>query len=655
LTKLALAMLCLASVTGSGCQEDADFDLDTVPAAAVGAHPRNTAPARSEARAASGGAIISSGTVMLGINPEGHLIVPGEVLSSGRLGTDEVGLRYLDAGGVQWESLATGCRCEGWGVADAATGVEGHATQDWDGVQGVTVVHFESDSAAGTALSVARVGDVFEVTHAFRPAGEHMYEISVTITNVSAEPVADLRYTRGMDWDVPPNTFSEYVTIQGTASTAAVLHASDDSFASLDPLTPYTQVWFTGDAIDQGPGDHGAHFDFGFGALAPGGSHRFRLFYGAAPDESEALAALAEAGAEVYSLGQSNWDGAGDPTDPLGSPEGLYGRETGQPVTFAFGYAPEIALGADTGAGLESESPTSPGAGLAFYVGALGSGRDLRECSASQQPCRIADSDGWDVLHSPEAGRQRRVPSSDRCELDWETASGLDPDRVYGYWRLHGPDDVLPASSARRPITARQRAEARDYGVEQAQALLAQAERYSALIAGNTLFASLEGAGGWYPCPDAGATGGCGGAGELNQLVLSAFLQTIRDAGFVPGVHAGTATWLASFDRELVPQDDAGERIDFVLWAAACGASCSLVDDPAAARAARACALDGVLGGARAVIWQYAAADECPGTTSVSLDLSGQEPASGFVPVPAEVSFRPCGAEAGGDGACEPW
>ena len=643
---LALSTLCLASVTSSGCQDD----FEAISAATVVAHPRNAAP--GEVRTASGGAIISSGTVMLGLNPEGHLIVPGEVLSSGKFGTVDVGLRYLDIGGVQWESLATGCLCEGWGVADAATGVTGHAARDWDGVQNVTVVRFAHDSASGTALSVVRVGDVFEVSHAFRPAGDHLYEIGVTITNISAEPVADLRYTRGMDWDVPPNTFSEYVTIQGTARSPAVLHASDDSFASVDPLTRFSQVWFTGDAIDQGPGDHGAHFDFGFGALAPGGSHRFRLFYGAAPDEPAALAALAEVSAEVYSLGQSNWNGTTDPTDPMGAPEGAYGRETGQPVTFMFGYTPEVALGGDTRATLDCPAQAAPEPDLSFYLGALGSGRDLDGCEV-HEPCRIADRHGWDIRYPLEPGQRRRVPPSRRCALDWESAASLDPGRVYGYWLLHGPDDVLPGNAPSKPITGERRARARDYGVAQAQALLAQAERYSALIAGNTLFGSIEGAAGWYPCAAAGA-GACGAAGELNQLVLSAFLQTIRDAGFVPGVHAGAASWLASFDSELVPADDAGERIDFVLWAAACGARCALAGDPAAAQAARGCALDGVIGGAGTVIWQYLAADDCPGTTPVSLDLSRQQPAHGFVPVSAEVPFRPCGADSGG-GVCESW
>lgn len=651
--KLALSTLCLASVTGSGCADD----FGAASAAAVAADPRN-AVVRDALQTASGGAIISSGAVMLGVNPEGHLIVPGEVLSSGRLGTVDVGLRFLD-GPAQWESLATGGLCEGWGVADAASGVEGHVGRAWGGAQNLTLEHFEVDEAEGTALSVVRVGDVFEVSHAFRPVSEHLYEIGVTITNVGDAPVADLRYTRSLDWDVPPNTFSEYITIQGTERTDAVLHASDDGFANPNPLAAYSEELFTGDAADRGPGDHGAHFDFGFGPLAPGDSHRFRLFYGAAPDEAQALAELAAASAEAWSLGQSNWDGSTDPTDPEGAPEGAYGLETGQPVTFIFGYTAAIALGADTRAPLEGPAEAAPATRASFYLGALGTGRDLRgreipdprrimgRAAASPDACQIADRDGWDVLPAGERGA-RQVRPSRRCAFDWETASSLEPVRVYGYWLLHGPGDVLPGDAPAQPITAERRARARAWGAAQARALLGQAERYGAVIAGNTLFGSLEGAGGWYPCAAAGA---CGPAGELNQLVLSAFLQTVRDAGFVPGLHAGTSTWQAFFDSELVPADDAGQRIDFVLWAAACGASCALAD-AAAAWAARPCALDAVIGGARAVIWQYLVADECPESGRPSLDLSEQEPASGFTPVPAAVPFRPCGADAGG--ACTP-
>jgi hypothetical protein len=657
LRKLALSTLCLASFTGSGCQDD----FAAVSSAAVVAHPRNASAVRPDAWAARSAAILSNGKIMLGVNPEGHLIVPGEVLSSGRLGAVDIGLRYLDAGGVQWESLATGCLCEGWGVADAASGVEGHASVDWDGVHNLALVRFESDAAAGTALSVVRVGDALEVAHAFRPAPEndHLYEIAVTITNIGDAPVGDLRYTRGMDWDVPPNTFSEYVTIQGTAGSAAVLHASDDSFASVDPLAPYSSVRFSGDAIDQGPGDHGAHFDFGFGALAPGASHRFRLFYGAAPSEAEALAALTAVSAEVYSLGQSNWDGSTDPTDPMGAPEGAHGKSTGRPITFAFGYAPvapAAALGADTHAGPEGLGRIESGAGLSFYLGALGSGRDMNAHQAPHWPCRIATRDGWDVLRPLAPGQRRHVPTHWRCQLDWETASSLEAGRVHGYWVLHGPDEVLPGcTNARaRAATAAQRATAWRYGVEQAEALIAQAERYRTLVGGNTLFASIEGAAGWLSCADSGPLSGtCGAAGELNQLVLSAFLQTVRDAGFVPGVHAGTSSWLASFDPVFVPADDSGARIDFVLWTAACGASCALTSDPAAARAASQCALDGVLGGARAAIWQYVASDDCPRAAPVSLDLTAQEPGQGFAPVPAEVTFRPCSADPEGDRTCE--
>src|SRR5687767_16027585 len=68
-------------------------------------------------------AIISNGTVQLGVFDEGHLNAPGGTPSSGS-GTTNVGVRYLPTGA---EATAPGCLCEGWGAADAISGVTGHA------------------------------------------------------------------------------------------------------------------------------------------------------------------------------------------------------------------------------------------------------------------------------------------------------------------------------------------------------------------------------------------------------------------------------------------------------------------------------------------------------------------------------------------------
>lgn len=271
-----------------------------------------------QASAHPANAIIDNGTVQLGVWDEGHLNVPGGAPSSGS-GTTTVGLRYLPTGA---ESTAPGCACEGWGVADATTGVSGYANEAADGVVNLTPVAFVSD--ATSAVSTVGVGTTFVVTHDYHPSPvtPNLYEVDVTVENVSLNAV-DLRYRRVMDWDAEPTPFSEFVTIQGTAGASDVLFASNNGFASANPLSGPSDSGLTGDFVDQGPSDHGALFDFAFGSLEPGASKTFTTFYGAAGNESDALAALAAVGAEVYSFGQPS---SSDPT-------------VGTPNTFMFAFA----------------------------------------------------------------------------------------------------------------------------------------------------------------------------------------------------------------------------------------------------------------------------------------------------------------------------
>ena len=147
-------------------------------------------------------AIISNGTIQLGINPEGELNVPGTVPSSG--GTLPVGLRYLPTNA---EATAPGCLCEGWGAADAISAVSGSANIDVGGVQNLTPVSF--DTTASTAVSVTDVGPAgaaptLRVTHDYHPSAvPNLYEVTVTIQNTSAATVTP-RYRRVMDWDIEP-------------------------------------------------------------------------------------------------------------------------------------------------------------------------------------------------------------------------------------------------------------------------------------------------------------------------------------------------------------------------------------------------------------------------------------------------------------------
>jgi hypothetical protein len=273
-------------------------------------------------------AIISNGTVMLGVNDQGHLNVSNAAgtvpISSG--GTIPVGLRYVPTNA---ESTAPGCLCEGWGVANAGDGTTGYANISVDGGP-VNLGLVSFTNTASTAVSTVNVTggtSGIQVVHDYHPStSANLYEVTVSITNTGASAISDLRYRRVMDWDVDPTTFREYVTIQGGAAATDVLFTSNNGFASANPLSGPSDIGFIGDFVNQGPDDHGALFDFGFGALAAGDTFTFRTFYGAAGTIADAMTALGAVGAEVYSLGMPSSFAPGD-------------ASFGEPNTFIFAFA----------------------------------------------------------------------------------------------------------------------------------------------------------------------------------------------------------------------------------------------------------------------------------------------------------------------------
>ncbi len=271
------------------------------------ATPNDTAPEAPEVVSDTGGAIIDNGTIMLGVHDEGHLNVFGGPPSTGT-GTTAVGLRYIPTGA---EFTAPGCLCEGWGAGDATTGNAGWANEDSDFPSINNIVVESATFTATEATTVGLVGDpaIMRVTHHYYPAPEtpNLYRVDVTVENISSDPI-DLKYRRVMDWDIEPTAFSEYSTIIGGEAADDVESTSNDGFETSNPLVATSDISpFPGedvDFVDAGPRDHGANFTFGFGELPVGGTQDFVTYYGAAGDETGALAALAAVGAEVYSLGQ---------------------------------------------------------------------------------------------------------------------------------------------------------------------------------------------------------------------------------------------------------------------------------------------------------------------------------------------------------------
>ncbi len=316
----------LKSTLGAGILRFAALALVTGPLAAQTPtqHSQSCPPQptifRSVAQGVVSGSNLSNGVVLLGVQPYGNLI------------NGEVGITFIPTGG---ESLAPGCPCEGWGVGDAITGAYGQAGD----VFGYTNLVLDSfTTTPTTAVSVVRMlqgGEIpmLKITHDYHPSvSPNLFECTVTIKNISLNTV-DLRYRRPMDWDIPPTPFSELVTVQ-TGGASAVLFSSDDGFADGNPFAGPSWIDFTGEAVDSGPDDHGALFDLGFGPLAAGATKVFHIYYGAASNYTNAMAALNAVGAsQVYSLGKPNPGGGGG-----GLTAGTVVPDAGVPNTFIFGF-----------------------------------------------------------------------------------------------------------------------------------------------------------------------------------------------------------------------------------------------------------------------------------------------------------------------------
>lgn len=288
---------------------------------------------------AQAAAQINTDQTWLGVNDLGHLNTPdllGVTINAGA-----TGVTFEPVG----DATSPGCLCEGWGAA--ANGIGGQAAVSNGGVQNVTGDSFASTATTATSVTHLTSLPDLQITHQYQPAAgvSNMFEGIVTLTNLGAGTLTDVRYTRVMDWDIPPTEFSEFVTIQGTATTTNLLYSSDDGFEPPNPLagrSPISCFPDTTDFVDCGPDDHGALFDFGFGDLAAGESTSFSIFYGAAATESAALAALGTIGAELFSLGQCN----------PAADTACGGPDTGTPATFIFAF---------TGVGGEPVIPPGPG------------------------------------------------------------------------------------------------------------------------------------------------------------------------------------------------------------------------------------------------------------------------------------------------------
>ena len=294
------------------------------------------------AQPALAGAVITFGSTSLGVNDSAELNFFADTPDGRRV----YGVFRQGVG----DAISPGCLCEGWGVSTTYGSVttSGFANQS-SGFGGLTGGTFSSNATSANS-TIALDGAPIRINHFFGPsAAADTFQVNVTITNFGTETARDLTYRRVMDWDVPPTVFNEYVTHSGVTANlvsngGSIKFASDDGFASGDPLTGASSLdasTVNTDFIANGPADHGSLFDFSFGDLAAGESRLFNIYYGSAPTTVAALSQIATVGANVYSLGQNS------------NPDGV---DPGSPATFFFAFG---GVGG-TEPGLAPETPLMP-------------------------------------------------------------------------------------------------------------------------------------------------------------------------------------------------------------------------------------------------------------------------------------------------------
>ncbi|TQF78958.1 hypothetical protein FK498_08185 [Elioraea sp. Yellowstone] len=268
---------------------------------------------------AQGFLVSNNGLVAIGVDAGGFLNIDATPLggpSTDNAGSLGIAYNFSGQGGrTGWQdALSPGCLCEDLGVAGNGLG---SAIGGNSGNIGVTVgadVFVPGTSHTSTITAAAGLTVTQVLTKSAETTTGALFNAKVTITNSTGATVTGVQYARAMDWDVPPTEFNEFVEHAGVViGPGNLLHATDDGFASANPLTA---ILNSGIAVvpntngDQGGiADHGSLFVFGFGDLDDGESVTFDIFYGAGANRADALALVTAVSAELYSLGYSSVGG----------------------------------------------------------------------------------------------------------------------------------------------------------------------------------------------------------------------------------------------------------------------------------------------------------------------------------------------------------
>jgi hypothetical protein len=242
-----------------------------------------TALAMGAATAFAAPAVLDTGLVRMGVGDDAGLGVGGTGLV-----------------GPSGDAITPGCLCEGWGAA--AGGVSGYTYGgSTSGISSALLTTTVASGAGLSASSVVTMSNGLQITHTYSyAAGGLLFKVHVSMKNTTSGNLADVRYARTLDWDVPTGHFDDdFTTVRFSAIGGNLLSTSTNPFAVPNPMVTRPQDKDIN--ITNTPGDKGSFFIFGFGTLASGATQEFDTYIGAARTTEGLVDALNSVGAEAYS------------------------------------------------------------------------------------------------------------------------------------------------------------------------------------------------------------------------------------------------------------------------------------------------------------------------------------------------------------------
>ncbi len=259
-------------------------------------------------------AIVDNGTIKMGIQNRGQLIVPSGDLSN-NCHHDSLSIRQMS---TNFEGMDCDKEGEGWGMAyDLGLPTE---VRCWASSGLFMAAPLSSPpplvlSYTWTATSVTstlRCGSV-EITQTYNPyTGQPtIYRDDIKIINVGPTEITGLTYRRAMAWGSftvwNDSTFEDINTLPiGSTAPIVVKHTGLVSGStSLDPAS--TPMYLIEGPPASAPvfhhtSDEAMIWEFDFGNFKPGASQPFTLYYGAEDTTLGAMATLSAIGAQMYNL-----------------------------------------------------------------------------------------------------------------------------------------------------------------------------------------------------------------------------------------------------------------------------------------------------------------------------------------------------------------